>query len=179
VGPTHGLDRREVPREALRRARRTHAAIGIALACSVACGGSALPGPELATPAPLKHGEAIEVPFPPPPARVEFIPKKPRSGAVWIDGEWSWTGRRWAWTYGRWLVPPPDATFAQWRTARMSDGALLFAAGTWYDARGQEITEPVPLAIGAARQEDVVTPPGHTEKTAPNQFPSKTQEPKP
>jgi hypothetical protein len=160
--------------ESRRRARRTHAAIGIAFALNSGCGGSSLPEPDLAIPAPLKFGEAIEVPFPPPPARVEFIPEKPRSGAVWIDGEWSWTGRRWSWTYGRWVTPPPSAVFAPWRTARTSDGTLLFAGGTWYDERGAEITEPLPLAIGHAREEDVITPKGQTERTAPNRVPAKT-----
>jgi hypothetical protein len=138
------------------------------------CGGSSLPEPEQATPAPLKQGEAIEVPFPPPPARVEFIPEKPNSGAVWIDGEWSWTGRRWAWTYGRWVIPPSSATFARWRTARTSDGILLFAPGTWHDERGAQIAEPLPLAVGVAREGEVILPHGQPEKTAPNQVPAKT-----
>ena len=156
-----------------RRARRTHAAIGIVFALASGCGGSSLPEPELASAPALKIGEAIEVPFPPPPARVEFIPDRPRPGAVWIDGEWTWTGRRWGWTYGRWVMPPASATFAPWRTARTSDGTQLFAAGTWYDEQGNEITEPLPLAIGVAREEDVITPPGRSEKTAPNQVPAK------
>src|SRR5581483_6479705 len=155
------------------RARLTHAAIGVAAALVTACGGSSLPATDLAIPAPLKFGEAIEVPFPPPPARVEFIPEKPRSGAVWVDGEWSWTGRRWAWNYGHWVLPPPLSTYAPWRTARTTDGALLFAPGTWYDARGNEIAEPALLAVGAEREEDVVLPPGQREKTAPNQVPGK------
>ncbi len=160
-------------RESRRRAPRTYATIGIALAFVAGCGGSSLPAPELASPAPLKQGEAVEVPFPPPPARVEFIPAKPDSDAVWIDGEWSWTGHRWSWIYGRWVVPPPSATFARWRTARTSDGTLLFAAGTWYDDRGAEVTEPPPLAVGTAREEDVILPRGQPEKTAPNQAPAK------
>lgn len=159
-----------------RRARRTPAAIGIAFALVVGCGGSSLPEPELASAPPLKFGEAMEVPYPPPPARVEFIPERPRSGAVWIDGEWTWTGRRWAWTYGRWVMPPPSATYARWRTARTNDGTLLFASGAWYDENGGEVTEPSPLAIGTAREEDVITPPGRRERTAPNQVPAKAPE---
>jgi hypothetical protein len=160
-------------RESQRRARRTSATIGIALAFASGCGGSSLPEPELASPAPLKQGEAVEVPFPPPPARVEFIPQKPRSGAVWIDGEWSWTGRRWSWTYGRWVIPPAEATFAPWRTARTTDGTLLFAPGAWFDVKRAVVAEPPPLALGAAREEDVILPKGQPEKTAPNQTPGK------
>ncbi|HEX3596090.1 MAG TPA: YXWGXW repeat-containing protein [Polyangiaceae bacterium] len=116
----------------------------------------------------------MEVPFPPPPARVEFIPDKPRSGAVWVDGEWSWTGRRWAWNYGKWVVPPETATFSPWRTVRSDDGTLLFVAGIWHDAKGTEIPDPQPLVVGRAREENVILPPGQPEKTAPNQVPGKT-----
>lgn len=145
----------------------------IAIAC-----GSSLPSPATAEDASIRD-RAVEVPFPPPPARVEFIPEKPRSGAVWIDGEWSWTGRRWAWIHGRWVIPPPDATFARWRTERTKDGTLLFASGMWLGPKGQELSEPEPLAMGAARQEDVVTPPGHMEKTAPNRAPASNTESQP
>ena len=152
------------------RARLTHAAIGVALLLVGACGGS-LPEPDQANPAPLRTGEGVEVPFPPPPARVEFIPEKPRSGAVWVDGEWSWTGRRWAWNYGKWVLPPPSSTFSPWKTLRTNDGTLLFVAGTWRDEKGAELADPEPLARGRAREESVVLPPGQTEKTAPNQVP--------
>ncbi|HEX4337543.1 MAG TPA: YXWGXW repeat-containing protein [Polyangiaceae bacterium] len=138
---------------------------------AVGCGGSSVPEPTHPDPKPLKTGEAAEVPFPPPPARVEFIPDKPRAGAVWVDGEWSWTGRRWAWTYGKWVLPPADATFAPWKTVRSNDGTLLFVAGIWHDEKGAEIPDPEPLAVGRAREENVVLPPGQTEKTAPNQVP--------
>ena len=119
-------------------------------------------------------GALVEVGRPPPPARVETVPPSPAAGAVWIDGEWSWTGRRWAWTYGRWVIPPSSATFARWRTARTSDGILLFAPGTWHDERGAQIAEPLPLAVGVAREGEVILPHGQPEKTAPNQVPAKT-----
>jgi hypothetical protein len=157
------------------RARVTHAAFGIAVLFANGCG-SSLPEPPLAEPMPVRAEKAVEVPYPPPPARVEFVPERPRSGSVWIDGEWSWTGRRWAWTYGRWVAPPDSAKFSPWKTARSSDGTLLFVPGTWRNAAGAEITEPPPLARGRAREENVVTPPGHQEQTAPNKVPGTNPE---
>src|SRR6266487_4670900 len=73
----------------------------------------------------------IEVPYPPPAARVEIVPPKPREDAVWVDGEWDWAGNRWAWEAGGWIEPPKRAYFAPWVTYRQDNGRLLFAAGTW------------------------------------------------
>jgi hypothetical protein len=148
----------------------THAAFGAGITLLMSCG-SSLPEPSRGEPVPVRAEKAIEVPYPPPPARVEFIPERPRSNTVWVDGEWSWTGTRWAWTYGRWVVPPESATFSPWKTARTEDGALLFVPGTWRNAAGAEITEPEPIARGRARSENIVTPPGDEEKTAPNKVP--------
>jgi hypothetical protein len=153
-------------------------AFGIAVTIVAGCG-SSLPEPSRSPLLPLKEGDAVEVPYPPPPGRVEFIPEKPRSGTVWIDGEWSWTGSRWSWTYGRWVVPPEDATFSQWRTVRSSDGTLLFSPGMWRNTKGVEINEPPPLAMGRAREEDVILPPGQLEKTAPNKTPAGAATPPP
>src|SRR5262245_30359992 len=121
------------------RDRVTHAAFGVAALLAAGCGGSLPEAPRPEPAAPVRAANAVEVPYPPPPARVEFVPEQPRSGTVWVDGEWSWTGTRWAWTYGRWVAPPQSATFSPWKTARTSDGALLFVPGTWRNAAGVEI----------------------------------------
>ena len=75
----------------------------------------------------------IEVPYPPPPARVEIIPKPPGDlkGPVWIDGEWQWRSRRWVWQAGRWEVPLSGGYYAPAATVRLSDGTLVFFKGTW------------------------------------------------
>ena len=92
----------------------------------------------------------VEVPFPPPPARVEVVPPRPTARSVWIDGEWSWHGRKWAWKAGRWVVPTPGTAFAPWTTVRGLDGTLFFAPGAWRDAHGEVVVEPIPLATGAS-----------------------------
>ena len=110
--------------------------------------------------------------YPPPPARVEFVPARPVGGAVWIDGEWAWQGRRWAWRIGRWVVPPNHARFAPWTLARGADGTLYYAAGTWRDDRHQEIAEPAPLATAKPNISDVVDPSGELERTGKSIHPS-------
>jgi|CZKU01.1.fsa_nt_gi hypothetical protein len=106
-----------------------------------------------------------EVGYPPPPARVELVPKQPSSDAVWIDGEWQWQGRRWAWRIGRWVVPPEGAKFSPWMMVRGADGVVFYAEGTWRDASHHDIAEPAPLATGRPTLSDVPDPEGELEKT--------------
>src|ERR1700759_4439944 len=90
----------------------------------------------------LPHPDYVQQPtsaltvvgYPPPPARVEFVPKQPSKDAVWIDGEWQWQGRRWAWRIGRWVVPPAGARFAPWMMVRDPAGVVYYAEGTWRNA---------------------------------------------
>jgi len=130
-------------------------------------------------PEPARVGQAqsalIQIPYPPPPARVEVVPPQPNSSAVWIDGEWTWTGRRWAWKYGRWVVPPPGAAYSPWVTVRARDATLYFAPGIWRDASGKEVTAPPALAIAKASQENVVASQGETEETGTNVRPEGAQ----
>ena len=128
------------------------------------CGLSRLPHPRWVS---QPTSALVEVPYPPPPGRVEFVPKQPSDQAVWIDGEWTWNGRRWAWRVGRWVVPPVDpvtlslrqpAAFSPWVTVRSGDGTLYIAEGTWRDVRGGDLPEPTPLALGTANETDSSSP---------------------
>jgi hypothetical protein len=130
-----------------------------------ACGGS-MPEPSYSS---QPVGAFEEVPYAQPPARVELVPERPKNpGAVWVDGEWDWTGARWAWQYGRWVVPPAGATYSKWAVIRRSDGVLLFAPGVFRDRKGAEVPSPPSIAVARARDEDIVDAEGRTERTAPN-----------
>jgi hypothetical protein len=124
-----------------------------------------LPGPEVAE----APGHAfVEVPFAPPPARVETVPSQPSNDDVWIDGEWVWQSGRWAWRSGYWLVPPAETVFSPSKLRRTKLGTLLLARGTWWDSSGREI-ESIRSSTSAHPQEgSVVTPHGQLEKAAPN-----------
>src|SRR6185295_19891403 len=108
-------------------------ALGVVLA--FACG-TTLPTPDYKAHPPLTAKD-IEVPYPPPAARPEIIPPKPREGAVWVDGEWSWQGRQWTWESGGWVIAPLGAYFAPWMTYRAPNGKVLFTPGAWYEENGR------------------------------------------
>jgi hypothetical protein len=113
-----------------------------------------------------------QVGYPAPPARVEFIPARPRGNTVWLDGEWGWTGSKWAWTAGRWVVSPVGATFSPWTTVRDERGNVYFASGVWNDSAGQRLYSPPPLASGRAVPGDIISPEGDNEKTGAPAAPS-------
>lgn len=113
------------------------AAIGV-----FACGRGQLPSPSYVG---QPQDALVQVPYPPPPARVEFVPESPDGDAVWVDGEWVWQGRRYAWKPGRWVRPPSGAAFAPWATVRDSMGSLYIAEGTWRTRDGKELPPPEPL----------------------------------
>jgi hypothetical protein len=111
----------------------------------------------------------VEVEFPPPPARVEFVPPRPADDAVWITGEWLWEGRKWAWKPGAWVMPPQDAKYARWVMVRRGDGKLFFAPGAWRNGSGEEVTLDVRhLTEARSRSGVVVNPEGENEPTAPD-----------
>jgi hypothetical protein len=139
------------------------AAALVTLACN-----STLPHPSYTA---HTTSELVEVPFPPPPARVETVPDSPSSGAVWIDGEWSWRGRRWSWKSGYWAPSPGDTTYSPWTMTRDLDGTVFFAPGTWRNAKGEPIDPPAPLAVGVARSQNIVDPEGEMELTGRNLSP--------
>jgi hypothetical protein len=64
---------------------------------------------------------------------------------VWIDGEWRFRGQGFAWRRGGWVVPPTASSFAPWRAWYRSDGRLMLAPGTWYDAKHERLRAPQPL----------------------------------
>jgi hypothetical protein len=137
------------------------ALFALALGCS-----ASLPAPP-ETPQP--EAAFQEVPFPPPPARPEQVPEQPEAGTVWIDGEWTFTGRYWAWTYGRWVrSPAPDAGFAPSSCRFAPDGKLFCARGTWYREGGAALEHPPELARAEANEGDVLDEEGHRIDVAPN-----------
>jgi hypothetical protein len=102
---------------------------------------------------------------PPPPARVEAVPARPKPTAVWIDGEWTWRRGRWSWLPGRWIDPPPGETFSPWVVVRGLDGKLWMAQGTWRDTKGNPVDEPTPLALGVVDSGQVVNASGEIQPT--------------
>lgn len=105
---------------------------------------------------PVPEDEMIEVPYPPPPARVETITSRRDERAVWVDGQWEWDGKAWRWLAGGWVTPPANAYFTPWRVARRSDGRLFFARASWRDEAGR------PLDFGFGH--DVCAPPGQSAR---------------
>ncbi|MGH7281474.1 MAG: YXWGXW repeat-containing protein [Polyangiaceae bacterium] len=134
---------------------------------------SGLPRPPYS---PQKTTDLQEVAFPPPPARVEFVPDQPNSDSVWIDGEWEWTGRVWTWKRGRWVEPIPSATFSPWATVRGSDGMLYLAGGTWRDVKGNPIDPPKAISYGKPTAGSLVDSEGVSEHTGKSIKEDKTDE---
>ena len=143
------------------RMRRTLVLLIVAGATlgSTACGAKRLPSPPYVG----QPGSAlVQVPYPPPPARVEFVPDKPDGDAVWIDGEWVWQGRRYAWKPGRWVKTPAGASFAPWQAVRDTMGTLYIAQGSWRDHGGNEIAPPPILRAGTPNASAVTDSEGET-----------------
>jgi len=103
-------------------------------------------------------GSAFQaVPYPPPPGKVEYVPARPSSRALWTSGQWRWTGGEWIWEHGGWFDVPDGIRFARWATKRDATGILLFAPSSWRDARGVEVPRPTLLARAAAGPETMAT----------------------
>jgi hypothetical protein len=69
----------------------------------------------------------------PPPGNVEIVPAVPRDlkRAVWIDGEWDWTGRRWVWKEHGWQEAKAGLVYDPPVTRRLPDGRLVHFPGKW------------------------------------------------
>lgn len=139
-------------------AARTLVLITLALAALTPACGASLPAPPTGV-HPQGFTTFVEVPYPPPPARVEVVPPKPAEGAVWVDGQWDYEARSWVWRPGGWVSPPANAYFAPWLTVRRVDGKLFFAPGSWHDRSGKPVAEPKVLAPAVGSVESAVTRP--------------------
>jgi hypothetical protein len=111
---------------------------------ALAACGSSLPAPPKGT---SPSSAFIDVPSPPPPAKLELVPDHPHERAVWIDGAWEWTGTRWRWKDGGWFAAPaPGVVYSRWETRRPGGARLVFADATWRDPSGAEVQGPRLLA---------------------------------
>jgi hypothetical protein len=94
---------------------------------------------------------AVAVPFPPPPARVEEIPAKPRPECVWVDGYWEFSDR-WEWQPGEWVLPQAGCRLAPVELRR-TQGRLFHARPRWYPDNvsllGPQSACPRPPACGS------------------------------
>jgi hypothetical protein len=108
----------------------------------------------------------MEVPYPPPAARVDVVPNPPyvMKHAVWIDGQWMWHGRRWIWEAGQWIDLAPDQFYARPTMEWLSDGRLVWFAGSL--RRKEEATSVSPVAQPSATA--AVAPSNATGATLPN-----------
>ena len=74
--------------------------------------------------------DAVVVPYPPPPAKVEEVPAQPGANCVWTDGYWEFTDR-WEWQDGAWVVAPAHCRLAPVELRRQQ-GQLWHARPRWY-----------------------------------------------
>jgi hypothetical protein len=123
--------------------RVSHICPFLGVALSTACHAS-LPQPATA---PQPENAFIEVPYPPPPARVEIVvPRPAASQVVWLDGQWTWDGANWSWEDGGWALPPKGGRYAIWALRLERDGRLEFAPASWRDDAGKELSPAQVLA---------------------------------
>ncbi len=139
------------------------ALVGSCVSVLSACGVDVPPGPPKA---PNSTGNYIEVPYPPPPGRIEYVPKRPNDKALWVDGEWRYRGRRWRWVPGSWFDVPAGARFAHWASTIRSDGVFMYASGEWMDANGKAIPAPKIVARGVSNVLAIDEDPGLRDEPA-------------
>ena len=89
----------------------------------------------MATPlvAPAQVSVNINVPgiiaVAPPAPRYEVVPA-PRSGQIWIQGNWTWGSNDYVWRPGRWEPARPDYDYAPGRWVK-ADGGYRWVEGNW------------------------------------------------
>lgn len=113
----------------------------------VACGAGA---PALRR-LPPRFSEFVIVSRPPPVVPVEVQPPRPRSRAVWVEGQWAWESGRFRWDPGAWVIPPAGAGLSVWAYAYQEDGRVRFWPAQWIGIDGEPISAPAPLAVARAR----------------------------
>ena len=111
---------------------------------ALACGSRHAEAPRGAHP----PNDAVSIPYPPPPARVEEVPEQPDAACVWADGYWDFSDR-WEWQAGEWVVPRAHCRLAPMELRRQG-GLLLHARPRWYPDNvtllGAQSACPRPLA---------------------------------
>lgn len=125
---------------------RVRTSLGVLLCSSAittwSCGFS-LSGPPL-----VRHPSTAfdEVPYPPPAALAEVVADKPDNcDCVWVEGSWRFRNKSYAWRKGGWFARPENARYARPRVSFSTDGRVMYAPGTWYDATGNPIENVRPL----------------------------------
>jgi hypothetical protein len=96
------------------------------LSAAIGCGGRHAEAPRGAHPA----NDAVSVPYPPPPAKIEEVPPQPHASCVWTDGYWEFTDR-WEWIDGEWVLPQPHCRLAPVELRRQG-GQLWHSRPRWY-----------------------------------------------
>ena len=141
-------------------ARVCCAALGLAALTASGCGSRHAEAPRGAHP----PNDAVSVPYPPPPAKVEELPAPPLAGCVWADGYWEFTDR-WEWQSGEWVMPQAHCRLAPVELRRQ-DGQLWHARPRWYPDNvallGPQSACPRPPACAPS-------PPSKTAAAAPEQ----------
>jgi hypothetical protein len=140
------------------------AALVLALAGLLACGGRTLPEPIREPPcitppcrAAHEGEDPVLVPFPPPPAKVDVIgdPPTDMTDPVWVDGQWEWRGRGWVWEPGKWWQRPAAQYWAAPAVVRRADGQLVWFAGSF-----RPFGSPVPGATSSTPRPPPAPGPG-------------------
>jgi WXXGXW repeat (2 copies) len=83
----------------------------------------------VATPLPSVAQAIVYLNVPPPAARVEVVPA-PRSGYVWSNGYWQYSGNQHVWTNGDWQAERPGYTYSQPRWVE-DNGRWGYQASRW------------------------------------------------
>ncbi len=89
------------------------------------------PDPTQAYQPPPPPVEEVIVDAPPPAPIVEVRPAVPFEGAIWIPGNWHWSGARYVWAAGRWSPRPAGYGWQEHRWERRPDGRYAQRPGHW------------------------------------------------
>ncbi len=133
------------------------ACIGIVTACKFS-----LPEPPL-----VRHPRSAfeEVPYPPPAALPEVVPDRPKGcECVWVEGSWRFRNKSFAWRKGGWFIPPEGVQYARAEVFFASDGRVMYAPGTWYDAEGLAVDRNVRPVLAAVRPRNEFTSEAETAR---------------